>query len=221
LGYAQGGREEKKMQVVVFGQGKGGVGKSTAAVNLGAALNGAAIIDLDEQRTADKWGERRRALGKSTPQVMDATIKSLPATLRELSAAGLRIAILDCPGRYSLILNDAIRLSDLVIVPSRPGYTDLEASGETIATAQRLLKPYYYLISAALPGPRPENTRSELESHGHRCVPVTLHHRVVYADAVVAGLGVTDPELLPNKAAPEITALANWLELVLQQRAST
>ncbi len=204
------------MQVVAFGQSKGGVGKSTICINLAVELPNAAIIDLDEQKTVMKWRGRRDALDLPAPRAVFGDIGMLPDLLTWLDTAGIEIVLLDCPGRRSPLVNEAIRLSDLVIVPSRPRDIDIEASGETIAVAQRLRKPYMFLINSAGPGPRAANFTQDLKEHGHPVVPVVIGERVSYADAVADGRGVR--ELGDSKARLEMETLAKWLMQTLSNQ---
>ncbi len=205
------------MQVVAFGQSKGGVGKSTVCINLAVELPNAAIIDLDEQKTVMKWRSRRDALDLPAPRAVFGDLETLPRLLTWLANAGVEIALLDCPGRRSPLVNEAIRLADLVIVPSRPRDIDIEASGETIAVAQRLGKPYAFLINSAAPGPRAANFTQDLKEHGHSVAPIVIGERIAYADAVADGRGVR--ELGDGKARLEMEALAKWLMQTLNKGA--
>jgi chromosome partitioning protein len=51
--------------------------------------------------------------------------------------------------RTDLIVKEAIRAATLVLIPVRPGFFDLAAVRETVATARELGKPYAVVINAA------------------------------------------------------------------------
>ena len=87
------------MRVIAFGQQKGGVGKSAAAINLAcsAVAHGetAVIIDMDtDQATSLKWGKRRN--GKP-PLVEAADVNRLPVLLKKLREQDVQWAF-SCKG---------------------------------------------------------------------------------------------------------------------------
>jgi chromosome partitioning protein len=48
-----------------------------------------------------------------------------------------------------LMVQEAIRAATMVVIPVRPGFFDLAAVRETVATARELNKPYAVVINAA------------------------------------------------------------------------
>ena len=135
-GLSQG---ERFVYVIALAQQKGGVGKSTVAIQVAVELNRrkrrAAVIDLDPQASVVKWGERRK---REEPIVMPSNGPSLAGSLVHLRGNGVEFAFLDLPGRNSPLTNDGMRAANLVLVPARPDEMDIEASGETVAAATAL-----------------------------------------------------------------------------------
>ena len=223
-GLSQG---ERFVYVIALAQQKGGVGKSTVAIQVAVELNRrkrrAAVIDLDPQASVVKWGERRK---REEPIVMPSNGPSLAGSLVHLRGNGVEFAFLDLPGRNSPLTNDGMRAANLVLVPARPDEMDIEASGETVAAAQRLRRRYMYVMSLA-PSRRSDRTgefAKALVEHGHPVFPVHLIDRIAYSDSVDRGLGVTEMEPR-GQAAKEIgkftTALLDVLEELTRHEQST
>ena len=115
--------------VAVVGM-KGGTGKTTLALHLAVAtvqqgLN-VAVLDLDPQQSAAKWGDRRAA---PEPVVLAVAPSRLPLELERVVGAGADVAYLDTPPRAGSdnAAQAAARVADLVLLPCRPAILDLEA----------------------------------------------------------------------------------------------
>jgi chromosome partitioning protein len=159
------------------------------------------ILDIDPQGTVMKWRKRRERIW---PAVSASDAVRLPQAL-----AGLRdmdFILLDLPGRSGPDMTAGMRLADMILVPSRPLDIDIEASGETVAAAQRLGKTYAFAMTVAPPtGRRTKEFSDMLRARGYPVVPASITERLAYPDAISEGLGVAEYE--PNgKAAAEISA---------------
>src|SRR4051794_6517655 len=97
---------------------KGGVGKSTATINLAAAAQIAgiqtAIIDIDaEQQAAARWKDAR---GENKPPVVISPVHTrLPQTIAEQAAKGIELIFIDCPAFARAPTEKAIEVADLVL----------------------------------------------------------------------------------------------------------
>jgi len=204
------------MKVIALAQQKGGVAKSTLAINLAVAAHRGGvptvIIELDRQGTSSTWAAARAEAGLGKPDVMQLAAHQLEQTLRVIQGLGVKLAILDLPGAHNPAINAAIKAADLVLLPSRPQETDVQASAEPLAVVQRLRKAYAYVMTFVEPSApaRAKDAARDLTEAGHRVVPQFIFRRQEYVDAVVAGKGT--PEIKSAaKAAGEVAGLLKWI----------
>ncbi len=192
------------MHVIALAQQKGGVGKSTLAIHMAVELKQrnwkVAIFDMDPQGTATKWAARRN---QQWPQVSAADALQLGPKLAAMK--GMDCILLDLPGRRAADVNEGMRLASFIIVPARPLDIDLEASGQTIASARRMNKRFAFAMTAAPPGSRRALEFTEMiKSRGLPVIPAVITERLDYPDAIAEGLGVL--EWRPaSKAAAEMS----------------
>jgi chromosome partitioning protein len=62
---------------------------------------------------------------------------------------GYQWVFIDTAPTTWLVVQEAIRAATMVVIPVRPGFFDLAAVRETVATARELNKPYAVVINAA------------------------------------------------------------------------
>lgn len=115
---------------------KGGVGKTTLAVNLAAAahLDGrkTLLVDLDRQGSSLDWGAQRREGSKLQGLSVVKVDKALRGPhFREL-IEGRDVVIFDGPPRLGDFIRAAAVLVDVVLMPIQPGPFDLWAAAETL-----------------------------------------------------------------------------------------
>jgi chromosome partitioning protein len=185
------------MKVVSLGQLKGGVGKSTVAINLAcqAAATGAktALLDLDtDQGTIERWGRRRSDV---FPVVCAAPLERLQETLERLRKYKCEWVFLDLPARSPSFNAEGLTRADLVLIPCRPSEMDMRASISTARAVASAKAPYAYLINIAPPHPkgkRSHNAKAGLERAGHNVCPVKISQRVDVPDATALGKGVNE-----------------------------
>lgn len=138
-----GYREGMKIAIV---NSKGGVGKSTSSIYLGAALSRQGtvrVVDTDPQGTATDWAER--CIEAGTPLPFEVDVANV-VTLKRLTET-TDFTLIDTPPGDPTTIDAALRLADLVIVPSAPGVTDMARVWETLEISSALA-PSYVLFTA-------------------------------------------------------------------------
>jgi chromosome partitioning protein len=212
------------MKVVAFTSDKGGMGKSTAALNLAcaAAEDGfdSAVLDLDPQASVGRWARIRRRAGLAPRPLAETCVPiDVEDRLAELRAAGAAVVFLDTAGRDNNAIVSAIAAADLVLIPCHPTDIELSTLGPTFSRLRAEARPHFVLLidwSAGAQRRRLDATAA-IERAGGRVAPPTYTHRADYRVALEQGQGVT--EYQPWQAAAlEMRALWVWLRDELSLR---
>jgi len=205
------------MKIVAFTSDKGGMGKSTAALNLAcaAAEDGfdAAILDLDPQASVGRWARLRRRAGLPARPLAETCVPiDVEDRLADLRAAGADLVLLDTAGRDNNAIVAAIAAADLVLIPCHPTDIELSTLGPTFSRLRAESRPNYVLLidwSAGAQRRRLDATEA-IARAGGRVAPPIYTHRADYRMALEQGQGVT--EFQPwQAAAQEIRTLWGWL----------
>lgn len=207
--------------IITVGNTKGGVGKTTLAVQLAIAraLQGREVwlIDGDRQGTAAAAVAARAQAGKA-PGIACAQYPDGP-TLRaqvQQQRAKWDDIVIDVGGRDSTALRAALILTDVLVVPFAPRSYDvwaLDDMAELVDEARSVRDELraYAVMNQADPG---ENSTDNAEAAAavkevpqFVYLPTPIRRRKAFSNASGAGLAVTEQTPRDAKAVAEITAL--------------
>ena len=194
---------------------KGGVGKTTIAVNLAVAAGlKTALFDLDQQESAVIWADRRKT---ETPHVEFLTERRLPEALKAAEQGKFDLVIIDTPPAAGPQAFTAAQAADLILIPCRPSLVDLDAIRRTAQLVKSAGVPAFVVFNAAPHSATTllEDARAIVIGAGLTPAPVVLRERSAYRASWPLGKTVVETEP-KSKAAKEISELKDWVLAQLQ-----
>ena len=191
------------MQVVSLLNQKGGVGKTTLATNIAAALSAGQhrvlLIDADPQGSALDWSAARPT------SAMFAVVGLPKETIhREIAklGEGYDWVVIDGPPRVYPVAKSAIAASDMVVIPVQPSPYDVWAAKEIVdlITEVRVIKEdlkAVFAVNRRIVGTAiGRDVTQALADYPIPVLKASLSQRVGFAESAGAGMTVleTDPD---------------------------
>ena len=199
------------MPIIAFANPKGGAGKTTSALLLASELaaKGAkvVIIDADPEKWISQWGALP---GKpATITIIGDVTEDTIVDQIETAASEAQFVVVDLEGTASLMVANAIGMSDLVIIPTQGASMDAKGAAKTIKLIRNQARmarrdiPHAVLMtrtSAAIASRALKNVRDQLDKAGIDIFATSIVERAAYRDILDYGglLSDLDPKLVSN-----------------------
>lgn len=200
------------MKTIAIISQKGGAGKTTIALHLAVAAELAgkptAVIDLDPQASASRWGDSRE---RETPAIVSAVASRLPKVLEAAREANAKLAIIDTAPHSESAALAAARAADLVVIPCRPAILDLRALSNTVDLVKLAQAKALIVLNTVPPrGSQADEAAAALSVYEMPISPIRLGQRTAFMHSLTAGQ--TAQEYEPHgKAAHEIQQLYQYV----------
>jgi len=199
-------------RIIGIVQVKGGVGRSTLATNLAAALarhGRTALIDADvPQGTSASWGKLREDAGRLGQLTVAgvADYRALVSRARELVAVN-DFVIIDGPPRLAEVTRAIMVMSRLCLIPLGASAAEIWATADLVKTIKEASARRLDINARIVWNRFREHTRSarELGDAAEKQLGLTALHsklgyRVAYSEALARGLSVAE---WPDRQAQE------------------
>ena len=186
------------MPVISFANPKGGAGKTTSALLLASELAGrgasVTIIDADPEKWLSQWCALPGRPANVTI-VSDVSEDSIVDQI-EAAAAAAQFVIVDLEGPASLMVANAIGMSDLVVIPTQGASMDAKGAAKTIRLirnqARMARRDIIHAVlltrtSAAVASRSLRNVRDQLDQAGIPVFETSIVERAAYRDILDYG----------------------------------
>jgi chromosome partitioning protein len=184
------------MMIISLVNQKGGVGKTTIAINIGIGMvrrnYKVGFLDTDPQGTASQWQAiegnaafevRRHPSLVSSAEIRDADLDQ-------------GILVIDTPPAIGEVTQSVLEVSDLAIIPLAPSVLDLWSSRATIGMIEEAKKVNpklegRLLVSRKIPRTRlGRDGREAIEALEMTVFETEISQRIAYVESMIAGVSV-------------------------------
>jgi len=200
--------------IVAVSNQKGGVGKSTVAVNLASCFAGEGkdvlLVDADEQGSALDW-KAERPPHVPAVQTIGLPVDNLHKEIASLSSR-YDVVVIDGGGRITKTARAAVVAADVVIVPTLPSRPDIASTEDFFEKVIEVAQTFKDFRAAILLNQVQEGTvlsrRSQayIQESKYPTCTTQLHQYIAYREAFALGLSVVEYDAA-SKAAQEMNAL--------------
>jgi chromosome partitioning protein len=190
------------MTIITVAQRKGGVGKTTIAVNLAGALSrrnyNVALVDSDPQASACQWAE----LGNLEFPVYEIGLENFARSaladwVHDVRRVDADIVVIDtAPGERQL--GASIAIADLILVPCTASGLDIAATEQTIGIVQAARRSRATPLNVIVVPNRTDRRTLEGQQLGRELrnlgemVGPTISQRSAFVRAFATGQSVAD-----------------------------
>ena len=203
--------------IIAVSNQKGGVGKSTVAVNLATCFaadsKDVLLVDADDQGSALDWKAERPDILPPV-QAVGLPVDNLHKEIASL-ADRYEVVIIDGGGRITRTARAAVVAADLVVVPtlpSRPDIVSTEDFFEKVIDVARTFKDLQAVVLLnQVQGGTVMSRRSQIYMQAAQpTFAAVLHQYVAYREAFALGQSVIEYDAA-SKAASEMLAFYHEL----------
>jgi chromosome partitioning protein len=215
------------MKTISFVSQKGGTGKTTLSVHMATIAHNRGykvlLVDLDPQKSSFDWSRCRKIAGPVARSFKPGALFHAQIEARKL---GFDVMIVDTPAATLDLSLDAARVSDLIVLVSRPTIIDFRALKELAGLVRALPIASALVLNQAPPqrlgremGLVSENINLLFEL-GIHLAPVAIRARQVYQSSFANGLSAAEIQQT-SPATDETNRLWSYLESRLQLKLRT
>ncbi len=178
------------MPVIAMVSPKGGVGKTTATVNLACQLARAAqvkILDADPNRPVEQWSKLPNK--PANVSVVTGVDEDNIIDHIEQAKSDTQFVLVDCEGTASRTVAYAVGSADLVIIPTQGSQLDARQAGRALGLVQAAEKmgrrkiPVRVLFTRSSPAIRTknlDNVQTQLREAGFEMFETHLNEREAF-----------------------------------------